>query len=70
MKKILTLAICAMFAGVVAAAKAPAKKDVVVAEAAPVVVEEDCTKITDETLKKECEAKKAVVAPAAEEVKK
>lgn len=69
MKKILALAICALFAGVVAAAKAPAKKDLVVAETAPVVVEEDCTKIMDETLKKECEAKKAAVLPA-EEVKK
>lgn len=67
MKKILTLTVCALFAGLVAAA--PAKKPaepVVVAEKQATTEEKDCAKEATEELKVKCEAEKA----AKEEEKK
>lgn len=58
MKKVLTIAVCALFAGVVAAA--PAKKVVTSAEKTVATAEQDCSnkKLTAEE-KTKCEAEKA-----------
>lgn len=68
MKKVLTIALCALFAGAVAAAPAKKPAEPLAVAAETPAAEQDCTKLEGEA-KAKCEAEKAAADEKKEEKK-